>query len=177
MLILSTARHLRLEVVTASVQLSARVLRQFLTNNATLAITATSGNLRVGDAANANGAKLIIDNSTVTLSGSVVFGIGYNSGSVATVNQNGGTVTAPVTSFSENAAATGTYQITNGTLITRVIRKNTAGGTASIFFNNATVSTASGSSNAIFFTGLNVAQIQSGGLVVDAQTTSLSVRY
>ncbi len=65
-------------------------------------------------------------------------------------------------------------RITNGTLITRAIRKNTAGGTASIFFNNATVSTGSGSSNANFFTGLNVAQIQSGGLVVDA-TNDLTI--
>ena len=141
-----------------------------MTNNATLAITATSGNLRVGDAANANGAQLIIDNSTVTLSGSVVFGIGYNAGSKAFVNQTGGTVTAPVTSFSENGSATGIYGITNGTLNTRVIHKNTAGGTASIYFNNATISTVSGASNANFFTGLNLAQIQAGGLTVNPQS-------
>jgi len=141
-----------------------------LTNNATLAITATSGNLRVGDAANANGAKLTMDNSTLTLAGSVVFGIGYNSGSVATVTQNGGTVTAPLTSFSENAAATGSYTIKNGSLTTRVIRKNTAGGSASISFDNATLITAAGASNSVFFTGLNTAQIQAGGLTVDTES-------
>ncbi|MGZ5543647.1 MAG: beta strand repeat-containing protein, partial [Limisphaerales bacterium] len=141
----------------------------FLANNASLTITATSGNLRVGDSANSHTALLSMDNSTLTLNGSMIFAVGYAAGATAAVKQNGGTVSVPVTSFSEIGAGTGAYAITNGTLTTRVIRKNTAGGTASIYFNNAVLTTAAGASNA-FFTGLNLAQIQSGGLTVDAES-------
>lgn len=140
-----------------------------ITNGGNLSITATSGNLRVGDSANPNPARLDIDNSTLTLGGSVVLAVSYAAGATAIVNQNGGTVTAPTTSFSESGAGTGTYTIKNGTLSTRLIRKNNAGGNASIYFDNATLSTAPGASSA-FFSGLNLAQIQAGGLNIDAQT-------
>ena len=140
-----------------------------LTNGASLNITATSGNMRIGDSANPNPARLSMDNSTVSLAGNVVFAVSYAAGATAVVNQNAGSVSVPITSFSEAGAGTGSYTIKNGVLSTRVIRKNTSGGSASIYFDNATLSTASGASNS-FFSGLNLAQIQSGGLVLDAQT-------
>jgi autotransporter-associated beta strand protein len=145
-----------------------------LTNGASLTITATSGNLRVGDSANPNGARLDMDNSTLTLNGSAVFAVGYATGANATVNQNGGVVNVPITSFSESGAGTGSYTIHNGNLTTRVIRKNNSSGSGSIYFDNATISPVSGASNSFMF-GLNVAQIQSGGLVLDAGQGDVTV--
>ncbi|MGZ5529658.1 MAG: beta strand repeat-containing protein, partial [Limisphaerales bacterium] len=114
-------------------------------------------------------ARLDIDNSTLSLNGSVVLAVSYAAGATAVINQNGGTVNAPTTSFSEAGAGTGSYTIHNGALSTRVIRKNNSAGSASIYFDNATVSTASGASN-VFLSGMNLAQLQPGGLVIDAQT-------
>ena len=55
----------------------------------------------------------------------------------------------------------------NGELDPWQIRKNTAGGVAGIRFDNAILRAQSGASNA-FFGGLDNAEIQSGGLVIDA---------
>lgn len=140
-----------------------------ITNGGSLSITATAGNMRVGDSANPNPARLDMDHGSVFLSGNAIFAVGYAAGANAVVNQNGGIISVPVVSFSESGAGTGSYTIKNGTLSTRVIRKNNSGGSASIYFDNATISSASSSSN-LFLFGLDLAQIQAGGLVIDAQS-------
>ena len=139
------------------------------TNGANFILTATSGNFRVGDSANPITARLDMDNSSVNMIGSAVFAVGYATGSTAAVTQSGGSVSVPIVSFSESGAGTNSYTIKNGLLTTRVIRENTAAGVSSIYFDNATVTTAAGASNT-FLSGLNLAQIQSGGLIVDAQS-------
>ena len=142
--------------------------RTVVTNGGTLAITATSGNLRVGDSANPLGATLDINNGTVNLADSVVLAVGYATGATGTVNQTGGLVSAGTVSFSQSGAGSGTYTIKNGTLSTRQIRKNNAAGLGTIYFDNAVLNTAAGANNALFFAGLDLAEIQSGGLKLDA---------
>jgi autotransporter-associated beta strand protein len=140
-----------------------------ITNGGSLSLTATSGNLRVGDSSNPNAARLNIDNGSIFLSGNAVLAVSYAAGATGTVTQNGGLVSVPILSFDEVGAGAGSYSIKNGALAARVIRKNNSSGSASIYFDNATVTASPGSSNA-FFGGLDVAQIQPGGLVIEAQS-------
>jgi len=146
---------------------SGAMAQTIVTNGGSLSITATSGNLRVGDSANPQGARLDINNGTVSLVGSAIFAVGYATGATGTVSQTGGLVSVPIVSFSHSGVGSGTYTIKNGTVSTRVIRENNASGLSAIYFDNAILNTAAGASNA-FFSGLDVAEIQSGGLALDA---------
>ena len=139
-----------------------------LTNGASLTLTAASGNLRVGDSTNPNASRLDINNSTLTMSGGVL-ALPFAAGANGIVSQIGGTVSGGIISFSEAGAGTGSYTVKDGTLQPIQIRENTPAGSASIFFDNAILRAASGA-NSAFMTGLNVAQIQAGGLTVDAST-------
>ena len=145
-----------------------------LTNGASLSITATGGGLRVGDSANPVAARLDLDNSTLTISGGALMSLPYAASAIGIVSQTGGTVTLGIVSFNEGGAGTGTYTVKNGTLIVKQIRKNISGGTSTINFDNAILRTDSGA-NATFMTGLNTAQIQSGGLSIDATTTDITI--
>lgn len=149
---------------------SGAMAQTIVTNGGNLTITATSGNLRIGDSANPLGARLDVDNGTVSLTGSAVFAVGYDTGSTGTLNQTGGLISVPITSFSESGAGSGFYTNKNGALSTRIIRKNTGGGLGAIYFDNAILNTAAGASNANFFAGLNTAQIDAGGLTLDVTT-------
>ncbi len=137
-----------------------------LTNGATLSLTVSAGNLRVGDSANANTARLDINNSTLTMAGGVLC-LPFAAGSTGLLNQVGGTVSGCTLSFSDSGAGSGVYSNNNGTIEALLIRKNTGGGVASMYFDNTTLRTASGASST-FFTGLNTAQIGTGGLTFEA---------
>ncbi len=145
-----------------------------LTNGASLTITATGGGLRVGDSANPNTSRLDIDNSTLTLTGGVLLAVPYAAGSTGVVNQIGGTVSGCIVSFNDVGAGSGSYTIKNGTLVAKQIRENTPAGSASIYFDNAILRTETGA-NSAFLTGLDLAQIQAGGLTVDATTLDITI--
>lgn len=147
---------------------SGAAAQTIVTNGGALAITASAGNLRVGDSANPLGARFDINNGTVSLTGSAIFAVAYATGATGTVSQTGGLVSVPIVSFSESGAGSGAYTIKNGTLSTRWIRKNNASGLGAVYFDNAILNTAAGASNANFFAGLTTAQIDAGGLAVDA---------
>ena len=149
---------------------SGAAAQTIVTNGGALTITASAGNLRVGDSANPLGARFDIDNGTVSLTGTAVFAVAYAAGATGTVSQTSGLVSVPIVSFCESGVGSGAYTIKNGTLSTRWIRKNNVNGLAAINFDNAVLNTAAGASNANFFAGLNTAQIDAGGLTVDAQS-------
>ena len=71
-------------------------------------------------------------------------------------------------SFSDSGAGNGTYTIKDGTLETYNIAEGTSGALSYMYFDNAMLRALSGSTNA-FMSGLNRAEIQSGGLTIDAQ--------
>ena len=137
-----------------------------LTNGASLTITAGGGGLRVGDSANPNASRLDMDNSTLSLVGGAHLSLPYATGSIGIINQVGGTVTPGIILFNDVGAGTGSYTIKNGTLVTKQIRKNIAGGSSSIYFDNATVRTDPAALSA-FMNALDLAQINSGGLTLD----------
>ena len=137
-----------------------------LTNNATLALTTSGSHLHVGHAASASTSRLDLNNSTVTMAGGTL-ALPYAAGATSVVAQVGGTVSGGTISFSDAGAGAGTYTVQNGTLEAVQIKKTTGTGSASISFDNATLRTASGA-NSAFLTGLNSAQILSGGLMAEA---------
>lgn len=139
-----------------------------VTNGGNFALTVSAAALRVGDSANPITARLDINNSTLTMAaGSLA--VSYAAGATGQVSQVGGVVSGPIVNFSQSGAGKGTYAITNGLLETIQIKKTTAGGLAQMYFDNATLRTAGGASNA-FFSGINLAEIESGGLILDAQS-------
>jgi autotransporter-associated beta strand protein len=138
-----------------------------LTNGAVLTITATSGNIRVGDSANPVTSRLVVDHSTLTSAGARLC-IPYAAGATGELTQVGGTVSGARVSFSDSGAGTGTYSIKDGTLETYNIAEGTSGALSYMYFDNAVLRALALSTNA-FMSGLNRAEIQAGGLTIDAQ--------
>ncbi|MBA4150700.1 MAG: autotransporter-associated beta strand repeat-containing protein [Verrucomicrobia bacterium] len=139
-----------------------------LTNGATFSLTQAAANLRVGDSANSNTTHLDINNSTLNMAGGSL-GIPYVANATGMVSQVGGTVSGAVVIFNDAGAGSGTYTIKDGTLEAVQIREDFAAGSSSIYFDNAILRTATGA-NTNFFSGVDVAEIQSGGLTIDAFT-------
>ncbi len=147
-------------------QANGSVAETILTNGANFNLTVAGGNLRVGDSANPVTSRLIIDNSTLTMTGGTL-GIPYTANSTGEVIQKGGTVSGGIVAFSDAGVGTGTYTIQNGGILEPLqIREDNAAGLSAIFFNNATLRPASGA-NAQFFSGIDLAEIQAGGLTLD----------
>ncbi|HOX57735.1 MAG TPA: autotransporter-associated beta strand repeat-containing protein [Candidatus Paceibacterota bacterium] len=137
-----------------------------VTNGASLVLRLSAGNLRVGDGATAAPSRLIVNNGTVDMAAGRM-GIPYAAGCTAEVLQTGGLVTDCYIVFNDEGAGVGTYVVDGGTLEPWQIRKDNSGGTTTMRFNNAILRPAAGA-NANFMSGLNVAEIQSGGLTIDA---------
>ncbi|HEY4417537.1 MAG TPA: hypothetical protein VGO57_17730, partial [Verrucomicrobiae bacterium] len=157
-----------------SVATTATMPQVILTNGAALTITIPGSNMRLGDSTNVLGAALTIDHSTLTMSGGSL-AIPYAAGATGVLNQAGGLVTGGKINFSQGGSGMGTYNLSNGTLEAIQILKATAGGVAQINFDNAILRTAVGASNNAFMSGLDVAQINAGGLTVDATTTDVII--
>ncbi len=138
-----------------------------VTNGGLLNLTVSGANLRVGDSANTNISRLEVNNSTLTMAGGTL-GLPYTAGASGVVNQTGGKVSGGIISFNDNGAGTGTYNLTNGVLEPVQIRDDTAAGSSTITFDNGTLRPAPSANAAAFFSGLDSAVIQSGGLVLDA---------
>ena len=80
--------------------------------------------------------RLIVNNGTVTMLGGSL-GIPYAAGCTGEVLQTGGLVKDCYVAFSDSGAGVGTYAVDNGTLEPFQIRRDIAGGTATMRFNNA----------------------------------------
>ena len=145
-----------------------------LIDGASLAITTPASNVRLGDSTNPLGAVLTMDNSTLTMSGGSL-AIPYAEGATGVVNQIGGLVAGGKVNFSQGGAGMGTYNLTNGTLEAIQILKSSPQGVAQINFDNAVLRTAAGASNSAFMSGLDVAQINAGGLTLDISTTDVEI--
>ncbi len=141
-----------------------------VSNGASLTLKLPAANLRVGDGAADVPSRLIVNNGTVTmLEGNL--GIPFAAGCTGEVLQTGGLVKDCYVVFSDSGAGVGTYIVDGGTLEPFQIRKDSAAGTAAIRFQNAWLRPALGTTNAAdFMSGLDVAEIQSGGLTIDATT-------
>lgn len=143
-----------------------------VSNNASLTLELTTANLRVGDGATAVPSRLIINNGTVSFYNNSPsagrMAIPYAAGCTGEVWQTGGLVRDAYVVFSDSGAGMGMYGLTNGVLETLQIRKGNAGGTALMRFQNAMLRPALGAIAASFMSGLDLAEIQSGGLTIDA---------
>ncbi len=137
-----------------------------VSNSASLTLETPAANLRVGDGASGVPSRLIVNNGTVTMFGGTL-GIPYAAGCTGEVTQVGGLVKDCYVAFSDNGAGVGTYSITNGVLEPFQIRKDTAGGTATIRFQNSMLRPALGAAGD-FMSGLDEAEILAGGLMIDA---------
>ncbi len=145
-----------------------------LTNGAAFTLTIPGSNIRVGGSTNPLVSTLVVDHSTLTLSGGAV-AIPNAAGATGVVSQIGGLVTGGRINFSLAGAGMGTYTAANGTLEVLQVLKTTAGGLAQIYFDNAILRTATGATNSPFMNGLDVAQINAGGLTLDTTTTDVSI--
>jgi autotransporter-associated beta strand protein len=145
-----------------------------LTNGASLTITAGGGGMRVGNSANPVASRLDINNSTLAINGGAWLALPYAADATGIITQTGGTVSGCAIIFSEGGAGTGSYTINSGTLVAKQISEANASGTSSMYFNNAILRTESGASSA-FMTGLDTAEIQSGGLTIDATTADITI--
>ena len=166
---LSTRGGFRIGVPTTGTIVSEAIL----TNGANFLISVSGGAIRVGDSANGVTNRLIIDNSTLTMSLGDL-GVPWDANTTAEVIQNGGLVSGCDLNFNQSGAGVGSYYITNGVLEPRQIARNTAGGSSSIYFNNATLRTYLTSVNP-FMSGLDIAEIQSGGLTLDVTTADIEI--
>ncbi len=137
-----------------------------LQNGALLYVTATAGSTRVGDSACPFTSRLEIDHSTYKTDGTPLC-IPYAVGAIGEVAQLGGQVLCPI-SFCYLGDNTGTYTIKDGTLEPLYVKKTGAGGNAEIHFDNALLR-APGEAESAFMSGLDYAEIQAGGLAIDAQ--------
>lgn len=139
-----------------------------VSNNASLTLEVPAANLRVGDGAAAVVSRLVVNNGSVTMFGGAL-GIPFAAGCTGEVIQTGGLVKDCIVAFSDSGAGVGIYSITNGTLEPFQIRKDNPAGTATIRFQNAILRPALGA-NSDFMRGLEVAEIHTGGLTIDATT-------
>ena len=145
-----------------------------VTNGATFRQISTGGNLRVGDSATTNVARLILDNSTLILDGGTL-GFTWVTNASGEVVQNGGSASGFILSFNEAGPGTGKYSIKNGTLAPKRIRNQRLGlGTTSIHFDNTTLITGAGVSTD-FFSGVGLAEIQAGGLKLEITDNDVTI--
>lgn len=141
------------------------LVQTVLSNGGALNLRVNTANLRVGDSSGTT-SRLVINNGTLILMGGRLC-IPYATGSTGEVAQIGGLVKDAYVVFSDSGAGVGTYCLTNGTLEPFQIRRDFAGGSAVLRFHNAVLRPAAGAV-ANFFSGLDLAEIQSGGLTLDA---------
>jgi len=138
-----------------------------VSNSASMTLSVAAANLRVGDGAVGVPSRLIVHNGTVTMYAGNL-GIPYAADCTGEVLQTGGLVMDCNVVFSDNGAGVGTYALTDGTLEPIQVRKDTAAGTAVIRFDNAWLRPSLYTTNyASFMSGLDVAEIKSGGLNID----------
>jgi autotransporter-associated beta strand protein len=144
-----------------------------LTNGASMIQGLAAGAIRVGDATGIQG-QLIVDHSTLINAANNIF-IPNASGGIGSVIQRGGTNSGANITFCNNATSggTGSYDMTGGVLGATQIRKVSSTGTASISFDGSTVRALAASTT--FFTGLDTAQIKSGGLIFDNNGFAVTV--
>ncbi|MBP7827558.1 MAG: hypothetical protein KA236_13520 [Verrucomicrobia bacterium] len=140
-----------------------------VTDGGSITLSVPAANLRVGDGAPHAPSRLIVENGTVSLQGGLI-GLPYVGECTGEVWQTGGWVKDAYVVYSYHAAGHGTYAVTNGILEPFQIRRDSAGGTAIMRFNNAQLRPALGADGANFMRGLDEAEIQSGGLTIDATT-------
>jgi hypothetical protein len=138
-----------------------------VSNGGTMSLTVSGANLRVGDNSNSVTSRLILNNGTLIMAGGSI-GIPYAAGATGEIWQTGSRVSGAIVNFNQNGAGFGFYGITNSTLEALQIKKTTGSSLSRIYFDNAVLRTANGASNNAFFSGLNIAEIESAGLTIDA---------
>ncbi|HOX04426.1 MAG TPA: autotransporter-associated beta strand repeat-containing protein, partial [Candidatus Paceibacterota bacterium] len=152
----------------------AGVAETILTNGAYLYLNQPGGGCRVGDSANGLLNRLIIDKSTLQMSGGDM-GVPWAAGATSEVVQVGGLVSGCDLNFNHAGAGAGVYRVSSsGRLEPRQIARNTPGGYCSIYFDNAILGTYMVVNNP-FMAGLDVAEIQSGGLILEATAADIVV--
>ncbi len=156
--------------ITSGITPSASSL--ILTNGASMIQGVAAGAIRVGDFAGTQG-QLIVDHSTLTHAGGNIF-IPFAASGIGVLTQNGGTNSGANIAFCNGASGNGTYNLVGGTLETVQIRKvNTTTTSATISFDGSTVRALAASTT--FFTGLDTAEIKSGGLIFDNNGFNVTV--
>ncbi len=142
-----------------------------LTNGAVFYLNLAGGNVRVGDSSSPFTSRLVVDHSTLNMSGGSL-AIPFAAGSTGEVRQVGGTVAGCVVSFNDSGAGAGSYRIKDGTLEAKQIRESTAAGISAFYFDNAILRTAL-AANSAFMSGIDLAEIQAGGLTLEANQADI----
>lgn len=151
--------------IGASAVSAPSVAELVLSNGASMYLTTAGAFCRVGNTANGTINRLIVDSSTLTLTGGEI-GVPWSSGATGEVIQVNSAFSDCVVTFNRDGAGVGSYLIRNGTLETRKIVRNYTGGSCAMYFDNAILRTALSAESA-FMAALDVAEIQSGGLMLD----------
>src|SRR6185295_9539153 len=90
--------------------------------------------------------------------------------------QRGGTNSGDLINLNAASGGTGSYDMTGGLLEATQIKKGNATGTATISFDGSILRAVSTTTlGATFFTGLNTAEIKSGGLTLDDNGINLTI--
>ncbi len=149
------------------------VVETVLTNHANFYLSLPAGGFRVGDSANGVTNRLIVYESTLTMSGGDM-GVPWAAGATGEVIQVGGTVAGCDLNFNHAGAGVGIYRVKNGVLEPRQIARNTAGGSCALYFDNAILRTYLTVNNP-FLAGLDVVEIGSGGLRLETSTADVVI--
>jgi fibronectin-binding autotransporter adhesin len=153
-----------------------------ITNNASFTI-GNGGNLRLCQTATGGSSRMdmssgVLNIATTSGAGAGDIFVGEAASTVTVVNQNGGLVEFTgngnnrIAFANASAAADGTYNLNGGVLLTKQIVQVTAGAPGGTFnFNGGTLKPTTSSTT--FFTGVQTANIQAGGAIID--TTNLNI--
>src|SRR5262249_1026451 len=98
----------------------------------------------------------------------------YAAGATGEVWATGSRISGAIVNFNQNGAGFGFFGLTNSTLEALQIKKTTGTSVSRMYFDNAILPSAAGASNAAFGSGLNIAEIETGGLTIDA-TSDVSI--
>ncbi|HEX4263422.1 MAG TPA: autotransporter-associated beta strand repeat-containing protein [Verrucomicrobiae bacterium] len=153
-----------------------------ITNNASFTI-GNGGNLRLCQTATGGSSRMDVASGVLNIATSSGAGagdifVGEAASTVTVLNQNGGLVEFTgngnnrIAFANASAAADGTYNLNGGVLLTKQIVQVTAGAPGGTFnFNGGTLKPTT--SSTAFFTGVQTANIQAGGAIID--TTNLNI--
>jgi autotransporter-associated beta strand protein len=123
-----------------------------------------------------SGPNATVLNASVASDQGIVLGWGNGTG---VFNQSGGVVNIlhGTLQFGQASAgvttSTGTYNLSGGILNTPLIQKSFAGNTATFNFNGGTLSPTASAAN--FMQGLNAANVQAGGAVIDTNGSVITI--
>jgi Passenger-associated-transport-repeat len=140
-----------------------------------------SGNMSVGTGSSSSDVSLNVDGGTVAIQGTIATGAQLNIGGATgqgTVTLNSGNINVSTNSnvgllFGNGTDKTNTLHLNGGTLAAPAVRKLVGDGTAVFNFNGGILQARR--SDTGFMSGLNQANVKSGGAFIDTQAFNVTI--